>query len=534
MEAVVVPYGPSQQRVIAVLSDGKPRSHKTVVKESGLGYRAIEAVLKRLWELGFILRTERSIKEHQEIFRGKAGLKRNLRSYHLYALRPKGTDLLVLDGHRFLSFKKSPKRKSSQKSKARLVFDFLRENKDSAFYSKEIVEALKDKGVKPYDLMPNARRFESKGLVFVRGYRSDARETPFKDGYLITWIDSEKPRDKALGEAVERTNKVLENNPYETSIIARVHMIRDQILTATKTNDIVSVDFVKNKIGGSEAEVERALTRALQLFPELKQIKLFDAYRYLYHASMSEATLKAAITLKEKYVRKAKGRANRIGHNWEACVEWFIDEFTTGAHFWTQKHRTGEMNPRRITIHLMKNVGKRRNNAEVDRIWDITPGVFAKPLTYVLECKWGIIRREDLDDFLNVLKWSKEFGVDSTDGRQIKQGVIGVFAGSAFNPNENVQFRDGSKVSLASYAARMNIQLLRAADFNSKLREKGCSKEITVQQMCRVAKNEDEVRHLLDTVWQDVSKSEGILCVLSNKNKELYEFEKRLEGQKED
>jgi len=414
------------------------------------------------------------------------------------------------------------------------VFDFLRENKDRAFYSKEIVEALKDKGVKPYDLMPNVRRFESKGFVYVRGYRSDVRETPFKDGYLITWIDSEKARDTTLGEAVERTNKVLENNPYETSIITRIHMIRDQILTAAKTNDIVSVDFVKNKVVGSEAEVERALTRALQLFPELKQMKLFDAYRYLYHTSMSEACLRAAIMLKERYIRKAKGRANRIGHNWEACVEWFIDEFTTGAHFWVQKHRTGEMDPRRITIHLMKNVGKRRNNAEVDRIWDITPGVFAKPLTYVLECKWGIIRREDLDDFLNVLRWSKEFGVDTTEGRQIKQGVIGVFAGSAFNPNENVQFRDGSKISLASYAARMNIQLLRAADFNSKLREKGCSKEITVQQICRVAKNEDEVRQLLDTLWQDVSKSEGILCALSNKNKELYEFEKMLDRWKED
>jgi len=529
-----VPYGPSQRKVIAVLSDGKPRSHVTVVKESGLGYRVVEAVLKRLWELGFILRTEKPIREHQEIFRGKAGLKRNLRSYHLYLLRPKGIDLLVLDGYRFLRYRKEPKRKSPVKSKAQLVLDFLRKNKDRAFYSKEIVKVLKSKGVKPSDLMPNVRRFESKGYVYVRGYRSDARETPFKDGYLITWIDSEKPRDRALGEAVERTNKVLEKNPYETSIIARIHMIRDQILTATKTNDIVSVDFVKKKVGGSEVEVERALSRALQLFPELKQVKLFDAYRYLYHASMSEAALRAAITLKEKYIRKVKGRANRIGHNWEACVEWFIDKFTTGARFWTQKHRTDNMDSRRVTIHLMKRVGNRRSNAEVDRVWDITPGVFAKPLTYVLECKWGVIRREDLDDFLNVLKWSKEFGVDTTEGRQIKQGMIGVFAGGAFNPNENVQFRDGSKVSLASYAARMNIQLLRATDFNSKLREKGCSKKITVQQICRVAKNEDEVRRILDTIWQDFKKSEEILCVLSNKNKELYEFEKMLEGQKED
>ena len=525
-----MPYGPSQRKVIAVLSDGKPRSHVSVVKESGLGYRVVEAVLKRLWELGFILRTEKPIREHQEIFRGKAGLKRNLRSYHLYLLRPKGVDLLVLDGHRFLRYRRERKRKPQIKSKSQLVFDFLRKNKDRAFYSKEIVKALKDKGVKSSDLMPNVRRFESKGYVYVRGYRCDARETPFKDGYLITWIDSEKSRDSALGEAVERTNKVLEKNPYETSILARIHMIRDQILTATKTNDIVSVDFVKKKVGGSEAEVERALSRALQLFPDLKQIKLFDAYRYLYHASMSEAVLRAAIVLKEKYIRKVKGRANRIGHNWEACVEWFIDKFTIGARFWTQKHRTDNMDSRRVTIHLMKRIGNRRSNAEVDRVWDITPGVFAKPLTYVLECKWGVIRREDLDDFLNVLKWSKEFGVDTTEGRQIKQGVIGVFAGGAFNPNENVLFRDGSKVSLASYAGRMNIQLLRAADFNSKLREKGCGKNITVQQICRVARDEREVRRILDEVWDDSSRAKEILEKVVSKNEEVYKFERVLES----
>jgi hypothetical protein len=178
----------------------------------------------------------------------------------------------------------------------------------------------------------------------------------------------------------------------------------------------------------------------------------------------------------------------------------------------------------------MKRVGNRRSNAEVDRVWDITPGVFAKPLTYVLECKWGVIRREDLDDFLNVLKWSKEFGVDTTDGRQIKQGVIGVFAGGAFNPNENVQFRDGSKVSLASYAGRMNIQLLRAADFNSKLREKGCAKQITVQQVCRVARDEREVRRILDEVWDDCARAKEILEKAINNNKEVYKFERMLEN----
>jgi hypothetical protein len=261
----------------------------------------------------------------------------------------------------------------------------------------------------------------------------------------------------------------------------------------------------------------------------LKQIKLFNAYRYLYHACMSEPALKAAISMKEGYIRKVKGRANRIGHNWEACAEWFIDKFSIGASFKTQKHRTGGMDSRRITVHLMKSVGNRRQNAELDRVWEITPALFANPLTYALECKWGLVRREDVDDLLQVLKWSKEFGVDTTDGRQVKQGVVGVFAGATFDPKENVVFRDGTKISLSTYAARMNIQLLKAADLNAKLRERGCANNITVQRICKAAKNEDEVREILDRVWEDKDKSERLLTEALQKNKDLYEFERMLD-----
>ena len=54
-------------------------------------------------------------------------------------------------------------------------------------------------------------------------------------------------------------------------------------------------------------------------------------------------------------------------------AEWFIDKYTTGARFWTQDHRNAKMDQRRITVHLIKPVGGRRNNAEVDRVWEITP-----------------------------------------------------------------------------------------------------------------------------------------------------------------
>jgi hypothetical protein len=266
----------------------------------------------------------------------------------------------------------------------------------------------------------------------------------------------------------------------------------------------------------------------MQLYPDIKEVKLFNAYRYLYHASMEEEDLAAARQMKENYIRIVKGRDNRVGHNWEAVPEWFIDTFTTGARFWTQQNRTDGIDSRRITIHLMKPVGSRRNNAEVDRVWEVTPSVFAQPITYVLECKWGLVKKRYVDDFFEVLRWSKEFGVDASDGRQVRQGVLGVFAASSFDPKETVVIND-EPISLASYAGRMNIQLLKATDFNEKLRDRGVDVKVTVQSICRVSQDEKQVREVLEAVWNDTSKAQDILAKLASENQKIFEFEKMLE-----
>jgi len=245
---------------------------------------------------------------------------------------------------------------------------------------------------------------------------------------------------------------------------------------------------------------------------------------------LSEEDLSAAVEMKRNYIRMTKGRDNRVGHNWEAVAEWFIDRFTTGARFWTQDHRTGGIDRRRITLHLLKGVGGRRNSAEVDRVWEVTPGVFAQSITYVLSCKWGLVNKKHVDDFLDVLRWSKSFGIDTPDGREVKQDIIGVFAASAFNPREHVRLKDESTISLAQYAARRRLQLVTAADFNEKLRERGCTRSVTVQKVCRRARGEDEVRETLDTVWKQPEKAEEILDELRRRNEDLYRFEEMLEA----
>jgi len=404
--------------ILSSLGDGKPQSHRDIRKATGLSGSAVANGLLRCWMGGLLLRTEEPIYEAEKVFKGRAGFSSNTRPYHLYVLK-REKDSFRIGGHEYVGYSEEhlDARGGRGKSKAKMILNFIEQNRDKAWYSTEIAEALKEKGVKVSDIMANVKRYERKGLVYVRGYRLHDRQTPFRNGYLITWIDQSKPRDKAVEEAIERTSAVLEERSSTNPIIQRVHSIRDAIVESTKLRDLVSFSFLQDKLDCTEYEAETAVVRALQLYPDLKEVKLFGAYRYYYLASMDEADLNAATEMKKNYICLTKGSANRIGHNWEAVPEWFIDRFTTGARFWTQEHRTAGMDSRRITIHLVKSIRGRISNAEVDRVWEVTPGLFAQPITYVLSCKWGLVRKSDVDDFLDVLRWSKDFGVDTPDGR---------------------------------------------------------------------------------------------------------------------
>jgi hypothetical protein len=55
---------------------------------------------------------------------------------------------------------------------------------------------------------------------------------------------------------------------------------------------------------------------------------------------------------------------------------------------------------------------------------------------------------------------------------------------------------------------------------------------LTVQKICKIAKDEDEIREILDKVWKDPSKSDMLLASVIEKNRELYNFERMLEEKK--
>lgn len=519
----------SQRAIVSILVDGRPRGSFELHVEIGLSSKAVQLACVRAWEAGLLLRSEKQFRGRLSQFRGRGGMVSNDRGFYKYTLRPNEVDHLTIDGIEYVPFDEKYLAANSPKgqSKADRIVKFVEENKAKAVYSNDIFSALKEFGIKKPDIMSVVRRYEQKGSVFVRGYRTEKNQTPFTSGFLITWIDPELTRKRAIEEAFQRTESALYEDSTSNVIGQRTRMIRDQVISDAQMKEITSMDIIRDKLKCSSTQFDYAVGRTLQLYPDVKSLDVFG-FRYLYSTALKSEELLAATILKQDYIRKAKGRDNRIGHNWEACVEWFVDKFTAGAKFWTQQHRDESIDDRRIILHLTKPVGDRRRNAEVDRIWTVKSGPFSPEVTSVLQSKWGIIMKRYLDDHLEVLRWSQEFGVDTENGREIKQGIVAIFAGTAFNPEGKIRIGD-SEITLSQYAARVKLDLIKASDLNEQLHKKGVDSYITIQKTCEFSKNEAEVKDTLSKMWNQPEKAKEFLSYLSEKNLKLFDFEKSLE-----
>ena len=114
-------------------------------------------------------------------------------------------------------------------------------------------------------------------MFFIRGYQSHDQRSPFKKGFILTWIDQEKPRDQAIREAFERTSRVLSENATSNSIHEKIRLIRDQLLTA---NELLSFSFLRTILKCDVDKAKRALRRAIQLYADIRQVKIFDKFAY--------------------------------------------------------------------------------------------------------------------------------------------------------------------------------------------------------------------------------------------------------------
>ena len=79
----------------------------------------------------------------------------------------------------------------------------------------------------------------------------------------------------------------------------------------------------------------------------------------------------------------------------------------------------------------------------------------------------------------------------------------------------------------------LNVQLLRVADFNTKLRDKGVPKDVTVQKMCKAARDERDVRRMLDAIWDKPERTKNVLDNAIKTNSSVFKFEEELAGDNE-
>ena len=84
-------------------------------------------------------------------------------------------------------------------------------------------------------------------------------------------------------------------------------------------------------------------------------------------------------------------------------------------------------------------------------------------------------------------------------------------------------------MSVAQYAARMSIQLLKASNLNVMLHKRGVHKSVSVQKICTRARNEGEVRDVLAKTWNEPKDARELIDQLVAKNASVFEFERELE-----
>ena len=266
---------------MGALADGVPKSCREISRLSGLSNGVINSAISRAWMSGYVLRTREVKCVHEEVFRGRLGKRGHTRPFHLYALRPEGVDSLVIGGDVFVAFSREflDPRGGGSVSKASRVVGFLRDHSDEAFFSRDVADALGEFGVRVQDVLPAVRKQERRGKVYVRGYKTDYEQTPFERGYLLTWLDMGIPRDQAIAEAIFRTERRLEGEASVSPAFEKIHRLRDVIFEHGMLGQIVSATYLEREIGCTKKEFDHSIKRALELYSDFKQVKLFDAYR---------------------------------------------------------------------------------------------------------------------------------------------------------------------------------------------------------------------------------------------------------------
>src|SRR3990170_2280376 len=146
--------GRTASLILRALGDGVPHTSREAARLTGLGWDSVGNGLQRLWHGGLVLRSAEPLFDRRGVFRGRAGKSRNLRRAYLF-LASSGSEPLTVGGVRFIPYSNKlqvdNRGHRGAESKVQIIRSFLEEHEDKAFYSKQVHEALKDRGIKKPD-----------------------------------------------------------------------------------------------------------------------------------------------------------------------------------------------------------------------------------------------------------------------------------------------------------------------------------------------------------------------------------------------
>ena len=72
---------PTQERILSIIGNGKPKSSREIISSSGFTRKSIENALSRMWKSGLVLRTDKPFRENERVFRGRSGVKLRARRF---------------------------------------------------------------------------------------------------------------------------------------------------------------------------------------------------------------------------------------------------------------------------------------------------------------------------------------------------------------------------------------------------------------------------------------------------------------------
>lgn len=522
--------GTIQSRIMRLLSDGTPRSIRKIAGDLNLSEESTYNAVYLIYKRGAILR---SANPRVEGGRNEFGVTEPVR--HSWTLRRQGEKDCAVKAETFIGYKPREGKSLSQR-----IIEYVRQHLcERAAFTTDVRRDLEKRlgrriiqSMVMYALSKQRHR-----EVYVRGYQGAERMTPFEQGFAVTWIDPNLPREQALAEAKERTDNLLQDEQTSSPLFQRVHSIFDIVTDISLKRDIASQIYIMSELGCSRHQLELALEKTMEFYPAIKRVSIFGdergnyGYPHYYHDGILRPDdLQAAVKAKERYLAEVKTSDERKGHALEGVVWWSLEKFRC-ARFVQQKHRTIGMHPYRHTLHLIKPVRRRKKSAEIDGVWESREsGTLCthEKVTNVLETKFSLVRKEDLEDFVEIVKWSKQFGADERHGRIIRNGIVLWLAGGAIDTKATIPVGSDC-LTVAQYAARLGIKFIPTSEINAQLQKHGWEKA-NVNDICRTAKDANEAMVILDEIWKQPKNAKEILAKYKEQNRSILEQERMLEA----